>query len=125
MIFVRITLIVYWLFLTTLLLVPNPAALFGRLPGPMTPSVGVHLTFFALLGLLCGLSRIRASFWSLILTLAVYAVAIESLQTLFPPRTVELRDYAENLVGIGLGMALAAAILAWRGRKPADRRVCD
>jgi len=112
----RALLIAYWLLLTLLLLVPNPAALFfGHLPGGVTSSYGVHLTAFTLLGLLFGLSRFRASRWMLVAGLVLYGLTVESLQVFFPPRTVELGDYIENVAGIALGTVVAMAIeAAWR-----------
>ncbi len=71
-----------------------------------------------MLGLLVHVSRWpKGPGWTLPVLLA-YAVATESLQALVPPRTVQLADYAENVLGIAVGSAVYWTV--WRvvlGRK--------
>jgi len=51
--------IAYWIILTVLLLVPNPAALVGLKAVPIFPwgKFGIHLSFFTVLGVLANFSR--------------------------------------------------------------------
>jgi len=114
MLLVRIVALAYWLLLSVLLLVPNPAAFLGRLPENITQDIGVHFTAFTLLALFLGLCRFRVSPWLIVGGLVVYAVATESLQALVPPRTVQWSDYAENLLGVCLGTILSAGVRRWR-----------
>ena len=107
MLLVRIGFVVYWAALSLLLLVPDPHEATGL--GPMPPPLDEHLTHFFLLSGLAFLAH--ASRWPLgsrvlIAALLVYAVAIEALQGLVPPRGVEAKDFAENVLGILAGSAL-------------------
>lgn len=98
----------YWLVLTIFLLVPNPAGVLQMPSVPFFPwgDVGVHLAAFTILALLvCAARWPKPIGWPATILL-VYAVATESLQALVPPRTVELKDYAENMLGIALGLGL-------------------
>jgi len=98
----------YWIALTVLLLVPNPAGVLGMRRISLFPwgDVGIHFTAFTILTLLvCAVRWPRPMGWPLFVLLA-YAVATESLQAFVPPRTVELKDYAENLLGIAVGTGL-------------------
>jgi hypothetical protein len=114
----RLLAVGYWLLVSLLLLVPNPAALlFGLRPAQAAASMrGVHGTAFLVLALLVQAARFplrRSGQWAL---LVGYALLVESLQWFVPRRTVELADYAENLLGLALGAALFAAVSAW-GRR--------
>jgi hypothetical protein len=104
----RMLCVAYWGLLTVLLLVPHPMALLGisRLPTAI-PNRGVHFVLFLILSLLVHGSRwpIRPAVFVQILV--AYAVASELLQSLFPPRTVELLDLLENLLGIATGTLLS------------------
>jgi len=98
----------YWLALTVFLLVPDPAGVLRMRRFPLFPwgDVGIHLTAFAILTLLvCSARWPKTIGWPVVVLLA-YAVATESLQAIVPPRTVELKDYAENLLGIAIGSGL-------------------
>jgi len=99
--------------LTLLLLVPDPLALLGltRFPGPKH-GVGVHFTCFTVLTLLVLAARLLRRRGVLLGLLAAYAVIVELLQGLVSPRTVELRDLVENLLGLAAG-----ATLAWTLRR--------
>ena len=106
--------IAYWCLLTVLLLARDPAALVGldRIPAFPWGDLGIHFTAFAVLGLLVHVSRWpKGPGWAVLLLLA-YAVATESLQVLVPPRSVQLTDYAENVLGIAAGSALYWTV--WR-----------
>jgi len=106
---IRLLFIAYCIGLTVLLLIPDPAATLGieKVPGP-PGGRGIHFLAFLGLGLLAFASRWRLGRGLLIGLLIAYALAAESLQWLVPPRSVELLDYAENLLG------LAAAAGCWR-----------
>jgi hypothetical protein len=117
----RITVILciaYWIMLTVLLLVPNPAALVGMHSVPIFPwgKFGIHLSFFIVLSLLVNFSRWpRRLSWSLIGLMTIYGVVTEILQLFDPPRTFRVLDGMENLLGIAIGSILYW--LAWRLRK--------
>ncbi len=112
--------ITYWCLLTVLLLARDPAALVGLDRVPLFPwgDWGVHFAAFAVLGLLVHVSRWpKGSGWTVPVLLA-YALATESLQAFVPPRTVQLADYLENVLGIAAGSAVWWTV--WRvfqGRK--------
>jgi hypothetical protein len=98
----------YWLFLTALLLDPNPAPLVGLDEVPLFPwgDFGIHLIAFAGLGFLTNATRWpKRPCWSLTGLLAVYAVATELTQLLIPGRCAELLDVFENILGIAAGSA--------------------
>jgi len=105
----------YWGLLSVLLLAADPAGVVGLDDGPAFPGgdVSAHFLAFAILAVL-----VHASRWPQGVTrtglavLLLYGVVIESLQWFNPPRTVELKDYANNLLGIALGTSLYW--LAWR-----------
>ena len=99
----------YWLLLTTLLLVPNPAAVFGLHAVPIFPwgKFGIHLTAFTILAVLVhGTRWPRRLCWSLIVFLAVYGIATESLQIFVPHRTARVMDGVENMLGIAAGSGI-------------------
>jgi VanZ family protein len=103
----------YWVFLTVLLLVPNPASVVGLRRVPTFPwgDIGIHFTAFAILTLLVHASRWpRPVGWSVAVLLA-YGVATETLQSFVPPRAVELKDYAENILGVLVGSAIYWGLL--------------
>jgi VanZ family protein len=111
MILFRLLALAYWLLLTVLLLVPNPAAVFFGLRPAQTMAgfSGIHFFAFLLLAVLIPAARFplrRRVLWSM---LVVYALLTESLQWFVPHRTVELRDYAQNLLGLGAGALLFTA----------------
>jgi hypothetical protein len=104
----------YWLALTVLLLVPNPAALVGLHAVPVLPwgKFGIHLGFFTVLGFLANATwwpkRPR---WPLIVLLVVYGVATESLQLFVPHRTARVMDGIENILGIAVGSVMYCLLL--------------
>jgi hypothetical protein len=96
----------YWLLLTTLLLVPNPASIFGLHAVPIFPwgKFGIHLTAFTILAVLVhGTRWPKRLCWSLIVFLVVYGIATESLQAFVPHRTSRPMDGLENMLGIAIG----------------------
>ena len=101
--------IFYWLFLTVLLLVPNPAALVGLHAVPIFPwgKFGIHLGFFTVLGLLANATRWpKRLCWPLIVFLMVYGITTESLQLFVPQRTARVMAGIENILGIAVGSAI-------------------
>lgn len=102
----------YWATLSILIVVPDPWALLGfPRTAVSTPSFGAHLAAFTLLGFFTTMSRLPLRPWKVSTALVVYAILIELAQFCSPPRTVELRDFAENLVGLAIGIAAARLAL--------------
>jgi hypothetical protein len=104
----------YWILLTTLLLVPNPANLVGLHRVPIFPwgKFGIHLTAFTILSLLLHASRWpKRPWWPLLALLMLYGVTTETLQILVPPRTSRVMDGIENLLGILAGAGIYWLIL--------------
>jgi glycopeptide antibiotics resistance protein len=99
----------YWLLLTVLLLVPNPAALVGLHAVPTLPwgKFGIHLLAFTILGFLANSTRWpKGIYWPLIVLLMVYGVTTESLQLFVPHRTARVMDGIENILGITAGSGI-------------------
>jgi glycopeptide antibiotics resistance protein len=99
----------YWLALTVLLLIPNPAGLFGLSAVPVFPwgKFGVHLMFFTVLGFLANAIRWpKRPSWPMIVFLVVYGITTESLQRFVPTRHAQVMDAVENILGIALGAAV-------------------
>jgi len=106
--------IFYWLFLTVLLLVPNPAGLVGLHAVPIFPwgKFGIHLGFFTVLGFLANATRWpKRPSWFMIVVLVVYGITTESLQLFVPPRTARVMDGIENILGIAVGSAIYWLVL--------------
>lgn len=96
----------YWGLLTVLQLVPAPAQAIGLPRGTTFPGIdfGVHFTAFTLLTLLVlGVRWPKRLGWPVLAVLLLYGLTVESLQGLVPSRTVELRDYVENMLGVAVG----------------------
>jgi len=104
---VRLVCVVYWLFLTVLLLAPDPWALMG-LDESIGPPEGrmVHFTFFTVLALLIWASRWPIRRGLLAGLMLAFAFATETFQGFVPQRKVELLDLTENLLGLGAGTAI-------------------
>ncbi|MGA2033650.1 MAG: VanZ family protein [Thermoguttaceae bacterium] len=99
----------YWLLLTVLLLVPNPAALVGMRAVPTFPwgKFGVHLIAFIILAVLVhGTRWPKRLWWPLFAFLVVYGITTESLQLFVPHRTARVMDGIENILGIALGSGI-------------------
>jgi hypothetical protein len=106
--------ITYWLLLTVLLLVPNPAELVGLRAVPIFPwgKFGVHLIAFIGLGFLTNATRWpKRLCWPLIVFLVVYGISTESLQLLVPHRTARVMDGIEDILGIAIGSGIYALVL--------------
>jgi hypothetical protein len=113
----RIICIAYWLLLTVLLLVPNPAALVGLHAVPIFPwgKFGVHLGFFTVLGFLVNATRWpKRPWWPMIALLLVYGITTESLQLFVPHRTARVMDAIEDVLGIAAGSAVYWLLLRLR-----------
>lgn len=100
----------YLSLLTAVLLVPDPRATLAawlhlEIPAAGLGGGGTHFVLFAVLALMAHGSRLPVRPAVLTGLLAVYAIAMETLQVLLPPRSVEMRDYIENLLGLGVGTA--------------------
>ena len=97
----------YCVALTVLLLTPNPLRLLGiqRLPGP-PGGCGIHFVLFTVMTFLAYASRWPIRGAVLAGVLIGYGILTETLQRFFPPRTVELLDYVENVVGVLVGAAI-------------------
>ncbi|MGA2065818.1 MAG: VanZ family protein [Thermoguttaceae bacterium] len=105
----RFTCLCYWLLLTVLLLVPNPAALVGLRAVPTFPwgKFGVHLIAFTILAVLVHASRWpKRLCWPLIVFLVLYGITTESLQLFVPHRTARVMDGIENILGIAAGSGI-------------------
>ena len=99
----------YWLLLSVLLLVPNPAALVGLQAVPVFPwgKFGVHLIAFTILAVLVHATRWPKRLgWPLLVCLVVYGIATESLQLFVPHRTARVMDGIENILGITAGSGI-------------------
>jgi hypothetical protein len=111
----------YWILLTVLLLVPYPQRVVGLQTVPLFPwgDIGIHFTAFILLSMLVHVAlwpkRVR---WTVAVLLA-YGVATESLQWFVPHRSVELKDYTENILGVlaGAGLFLILRTFVQKSRK--------
>lgn len=122
----RLVCIAYCAALTVLLLVPNPMRLLGirRLPSP-PGGRGIHFVLLALMTLLVYAARWPVRRGVLLCVMLGYGIVTETLQWWFPPRTVELLDYMENLTGVLVGTAIwwavekqQAARKAWQEAAP-------
>lgn len=103
----------YWALLTVLLLAPHPEQIVHVRP-PI--NFGIHFTAFTILALLAHLPCWPRTSRGVIALLLIYAFLAETLQGLVPPRTVELRDYVENFLGVAVGTGIYWAMLgavAW------------
>ncbi|MCE5267737.1 MAG: VanZ family protein [Planctomycetaceae bacterium] len=99
----------YWLLLTALLLVSNPAGLVGLQSVPIFPwgKFGVHLIAFTGMGFLANAAQGAKRFcWPLFLALVAYGVTTESLQVFVRHRSARVIDGIENILGIAVGSGL-------------------
>ena len=108
-IIVKFACLCYWIFLTVLLLVPNPAGIVGLHAVPVFPwgKFGIHLIAFTILSVLVNASRWpKRPWWPLIALLVAYGLTTETLQLFVPHRTARVMDAVENMLGIALGAAI-------------------
>jgi len=104
---IRLVCFAYCLFLTLLLLAPDPMTLLGidRLPTP-DRGRGLHFAVFVLLALVVHASRLRVRRGLVTFLLLAYAFLTECLQGVVPSRSVEFLDLLENLLGLSAGTAI-------------------
>jgi len=108
---IRLACAIYWLLLTVLLLVPDPLELLGIHQPPGLPGGrGVHFILFTVLAFLVLVSRWPVRPRRIVGLLVAFAVVIEILQHFVPPRTVEVLDLTENLLGVLAGTATWRAL---------------
>ena len=115
-VFVLIVFLCYWLLLTVLLLVSDPAGLVGLHQVPIFPwgKFGVHLMFFLVLGFLANATRWPKQIcWPMLVFLVIYGVATEALQLSVPHRTSRVIDGIENVLGIAAGSAIYWLLVRW------------
>jgi hypothetical protein len=107
----RVAFVVFAGFVTFLLLAAHPLELLGLsgYSGPLSSGLGQHVVLFTALSFLGVASRWPFPRTTLACLLAGYALATEGLQAFIPPRTPELADVAENVLGIAAGFAIYAA----------------
>jgi hypothetical protein len=114
-VFLLLACVGYWALLTVLLLVSDPASVVGmqRVPSFFGSDVGIHFTAFTILAVVVNAARWpKQPRWWIPALLMLYGIATESLQYFVPPRSVELMDYTENIVGVAFGSAVYWA--AWK-----------
>jgi hypothetical protein len=103
----RLACVAYLIFLTILLLAPDPARVVGLTRRPEFPwgSFGIHWGALAILSFLA-----LGSVWPkpvprlLAVGLIVYGTAGELLQYFVPSRHVQWMDWTQNMLGIGTGL---------------------
>ncbi|MDR1964395.1 MAG: VanZ family protein [Planctomycetaceae bacterium] len=102
------TTIVYVVFLTLLLWLPNPKELlYGWQPSEETGGYAHLITFF-LLGFLVELGRRKKSLLFWIFLLVFYTFFTEIVQEILPIRSFEWSDIFQDICGICLGLGSAS-----------------
>jgi hypothetical protein len=113
---VRLVCLGYWIFLTVLLLTPNPVAVVGLEKAPIFPwgKFGIHLMFFAVLSVLVHATGWpKRPWWPLIVLLVVYALTTETMQLFVPHRSARGMDAIENLLGLAVGAGVYWVAQQW------------
>ncbi len=109
----RIACLAYIVFLSLLLLSPNPARVIGvsgELPWALrTLMPCAHLLSFSVLAVVMFLARWPLPRWSVVLLLAAYGGATEIIQGFVPPRTPRWTDWFQDVGGVAVGMTVCAA----------------
>ena len=103
----RLACVAYVIFLTVLLLAPDPAAVVGLSRRPEFPwgSFGVHWIALAILSFLAlGSVWPKRIPWLLAAGLVAYGTAGEALQYFVPSRHVQWMDWTQNMLGVGTGL---------------------
>ena len=115
----RTVLIAYWAFVTFLLLTPHPLEFLGlrQYAETLAGGYGRHFLLFTGLSLLAFLGRWPIPLAALACLLAAYGIGTEVLQAFVPPRTPELADAVEDLLGIAAGLALGVTAIRLRMHK--------
>ena len=107
--------LLYFAFLTLLLVVRNPLDLFGHQEYVVAAfrllSFMVHFLTFTLLGWLMLAARWPLRSDMLLVLLVVYAAVTELVQFFIPGRTPDMLDLAQDVAGLALG---ATAWWAWQ-----------
>ena len=109
----------YWVLLTVLLLVPNPAVVVGLQERPVFPwgGIGTHFLAFTLLSVLVHSARWpRRPTWSTLVLLVGYGITTEWLQNFVPPRSARFMDGTENVLGVVAGLAVYWIVRQWLRR---------
>jgi hypothetical protein len=99
----------FWIMLTMLLLVPDPAALVHLQRVPVFPwgKFGIHLIAFTILSVWVHATRWpKRLWWPLVAFLVAYGFTTESLQLFVPKRTARVMDGIENILGIAAGAGI-------------------
>lgn len=118
-------LLIYWMFLTALLLTPQPWGYLvpfeSRIPQLVQQSLAdyiQHLFAFALLSALawaaCASFGRRRSI-VLLISLFCYAIGTEVLQAIIPERLFQWRDILFNVAGLGIGWTLPVILTRTHG----------
>jgi VanZ family protein len=128
--FLRAVCVGYLVFLSMLLLTPDPARLIGvqgRLPWVLeTLRCAAHAISFAVLAVLALTPRWPVPRWSIVATMVVYGGMTEILQHFVPPRTPRWTDWFQDLGGIAIGMAscwVAAVLVGVLTRRPVGQEL--
>jgi VanZ family protein len=110
----RLACLAYVVFLSLLLLSPNPARVIGvsgELPWLLrTLMPYAHLLSFSVLAVLMLLARWPLPRWSIVLLLAAYGGATEIIQGFVPPRTPEWADWFQDVGGVAAGTAVCSLV---------------
>lgn len=99
----------YVVLLTVMLLTPDPAALMRlkEFDWILVYDFFIHFTAFVILAIIIHAQRWpRPVHWLFLVVLAAYGITTESLQYFVPGRSVELKDYTANLLGIAIGSGI-------------------
>jgi VanZ family protein len=103
----------YVLFLTALLLTPNPNRVVGYgddLPNWLAALLPIaHLLSFFLLTVLFLAARWPVPWWLWIAVLIGYGAATEGAQGLIPSRTPDWEDWFQDMAGVLLGVIVCGA----------------
>jgi VanZ family protein len=127
---IRLGFLAYFVYLTLLLLTPDPFRLvFGgtKVNHLLVQMYSIaHFICFTILTVFALLACRPWSVWITASLLVAYASGTELLQKLIPPRTAEWQDWFQDLggivFGIGIIWVLATVWNAWRG---SQEEVCS
>jgi VanZ family protein len=111
----RISFLVYWLYLSILLFSPHPERWIGA-SGNVPEFLQLlmpfaHILSFTVLSLLTFAACLPLPRWGIFLSLAVYGGATEIIQGFIPPRTPKWADFFRDLGGISIGFACFLLVL--------------
>jgi hypothetical protein len=85
-----------------LLFSPNPLFWLGY--RPHIPERGTHLVMFSCLAFVTYISQYRPKFFATLLWMCAFGMISEIIQYFEPPRTLELADFAEDVLGSLFGV---------------------